>query len=80
MRGPTRKSEVLLLAICAAILSVQLFIPPFIGLANNGDFPKVTGHLSLGPKIDGENFIHFLSDYVHSSHYYWNSEIGRAHV
>ena len=64
-----------MLAICAAILTVQLFIPPFIGLADNGDFPKIAGRLSLGPKYEGQNFIHFVSDYVHSPRYYWNSGI-----
>ena len=48
--------EPALLAICAAILAAQLFVPPFIGLADNGDFPKITGRLSLGPKSAGENF------------------------
>jgi hypothetical protein len=66
--------EPALLAICAAILTVQLFVPPFIGLADNGDFPKITGRLSLGPKYGGENFIHFVSDYVREPRYYWKSE------
>ncbi len=70
----TSWQEPALLAICAVILSVQLFIPPFIGLADNGDFPKITGRLSLGPKSAGENFIHFVSDYLRSPHYYWKSE------
>jgi hypothetical protein len=70
----SRTLETLLLAICAAILSLQLFTPPFIGLANNGDFPKITGPLSLGPKYEGQNFIHFVSDYIRTPRYYWKSE------
>jgi hypothetical protein len=66
--------EPALLTICIAILSAQLFVPPFIGLADNGDFPKVTGRLSLGPRDSGENFIHFVSDYLRSPRYYWKSE------
>jgi hypothetical protein len=66
--------EPVLLTICAVILSGQLFVPHFIGLADNGDFPKVTGRLSLGPKDAGENFIHFVSDYLLSPRYYWKSE------
>ena len=75
MTRPALKSEALLLAICLAILSVQLFIPPFIGLADNGDFPKITGHLSIGPVYGGQNFIHFVSDYVRTPRYYWESGI-----
>ena len=67
--------EALLLALCAGLLSLQLFVPPFIGLSNNGDFPKVTGLLSLGPKDNGwvDNFFYFTSEYVYDPSYYWNS-------
>jgi hypothetical protein len=68
------KSEAALLTVCAAILAAQLFVPPFIGLADNGDFPKVTGRLSLGPRDGGENFIHFVSDYLLSPRYSWKSD------
>jgi hypothetical protein len=70
----TSWQEPALLAICAVILSVQLFVPPFIGLADNGDFPKITGRLSLGPRYGGQNFIHFVSDYLRSPRFYWKSE------
>jgi hypothetical protein len=64
-----------LLAICATILAVQLLAPPFIGLASNGDFPKVTGRLSLGPREGLANFIYFVPDYVRSARFYWKSDV-----
>ncbi|HEV3118792.1 MAG TPA: hypothetical protein VGY58_17205, partial [Gemmataceae bacterium] len=70
----TSWQEPALLAICAAILTAQLFASPFIGLADNGDFPKITGRLSLGPRDGPENFIYFVADYVRSPRYYWKSE------
>lgn len=38
----------------AAILGWQLFLPPVVGLANNGDFHKVLGVFSLGGPIADE--------------------------
>jgi hypothetical protein len=70
----TSWQEPALLAICAAILTAQLFASPFIGLADNGDFPKITGRLSLGPRDGPENFIYFVADYVRAPRYYWKSE------
>jgi hypothetical protein len=60
--------------LCAAILTAQLFVPPFIGIANNGDFGKVAGHLSLAPP-DGvaSNFLYFQPGYIHAAHNYWDS-------
>lgn len=56
---------------------MQLFIPPFIGLANNGDFPKMTGRFSLGPRSGdwSENFYYFSADYVQDPKFHWVSEI-----
>jgi hypothetical protein len=66
--------EPALLVICAAILIAQLFLSPFIGLADNGDFAKIAGRLSLGPRDGPANFIYFVADYVRSPSYYWKSE------
>jgi hypothetical protein len=38
----------------AAILFWQLFVPPVVGLANNGDFHKVIGGFSLAAPIEDE--------------------------
>ena len=63
------------MAICAAILTVQLFVSPFIGLADNGDFAKIAGRLSLGPRDGPAKFIYFTPDWVRAPRYYWKSEI-----
>src|ERR1700692_3586602 len=35
----------------AAILFYQLILPPVVGLADNGDFPKVTGRFDLSARV-----------------------------
>ena len=74
MRGAYAKYEPALLAICAVILAAQILIPPFIGIADNGDFPKIAGPLSLGPKNGPANFIYFVADYVRAPRYLWQSQ------
>jgi hypothetical protein len=58
------------------LLTWQILLPGFIGLANNGDFPKVAGRLSLGG-TDGnaDNFLYFEPDYLREPRWYWNSEL-----
>ena len=64
--------ERLLLLLCAGILAWQLFLPGFIGMANNGDFGKVAGPLSIGGADHGaDNFLFFQPQYVRGpDHYY----------
>ena len=57
----------------AACLAVQVLLPGFIGIANNGDFGKVYAWLCLGPRGAETNFIHFQPDYIWSARNYWNS-------
>src|ERR1035438_5244027 len=57
----------------AACLAVQVLLPGFIGIANNGDFSKVNGWLCLAPRGGQHPFIHFEPDYVWSARNYWNS-------
>ena len=40
------------LAIAAAILAFQILVPPAIGLADNGDFAKITRKFGLYPPVD----------------------------
>ena len=61
--------DALLLAVLSTILSIQLFIPPFIGLADNGDFPKISGLFSL-TKDQRQNFRYFVSEYEYSQNSY----------
>ena len=38
------------IALFAALVAFQIFVPPTIGLANNGDYSKLIGRFSLGPQ------------------------------
>jgi hypothetical protein len=60
-------------AACAVCLTVQVLLPGFIGIANNGDFGKVYGWLCLAPRGAATNFIYFQPDYVWKARNYWNS-------
>jgi hypothetical protein len=56
----------------AAILGYQLFVPPSIGLASNGDFPKVVGIFDLGaPSADEYGYIDLT--YKFDPQYHWKS-------
>jgi hypothetical protein len=39
----------LMLAVVVICIGLQLFIPPFIGLANNGDFGRVISRFAFAP-------------------------------
>ena len=56
----------------AAILGIQLFVPPSVGLANNGDFPKVMGLFDLGgPRGDEYGYVDWV--YRFDPVYHWQS-------
>jgi hypothetical protein len=42
-------AALLLLAFCAIFLCLQVLVRPAVGIANNGDFPKMAGPFGLGP-------------------------------
>ena len=50
------------MAICAGPLLFMLFIPPLIGLANDGDFGRMLGKVSLAAD-DSQNLLYFESEY-----------------
>src|SRR5579864_2953505 len=57
--------ETLFLLVCAAILAWQLFLPGFIGMANNADFGKVAGPLCIeGADRGADNFLFFQAEYL----------------
>jgi hypothetical protein len=68
--------EAPLVALCAAICAVQLLLAGYIGLADNGDFPKVYARFDCGPP-DGvaRNFVHFVPDYEFGPQYHWVSDV-----
>ena len=45
----SRPSEILFLLLVAALLCLQLFVPRFVGLADNGDFSRVVEPLGIAP-------------------------------
>jgi hypothetical protein len=66
MRGFLRKWgwEVLALALLVCLIGYQLFLPPVTGLANNFDFSKVLGKLSLcGVDHEDKNNQYLITDY-----------------
>ena len=68
--------EVLLLGLCAAVCSFQILIPPYIGLASNGDFGKVFARFAMAPPDGGaRNFMYFVSDYRFDPKYLWESDV-----
>lgn len=65
-----------LITVCLYLLlaGYQLFGPVPIGLADNGDFPKVLGALAIGHTPGTEKATadwYFVTDYVISEHYRW---------
>jgi hypothetical protein len=54
------------------LLSWQLMLPPVVGLANNGDFPKMLGHLSLGTP-GNHPFEYADTTYEFDGRYHWDS-------
>ena len=47
-----RRDKWFFLCAAAAILFFQLILPPVVGLADNGDFPKVLGRFDLYPRVE----------------------------
>ncbi len=41
----------LLIALCGACIAFQVLVRPAVGIANNGDFPKMAEPLGIGPEI-----------------------------
>lgn len=69
-------SEALLLGLFVAFCSFQILMPPYIGLANNGDFARIYARFSCAPP-DGaaRNFRYFVADYEFDPKYHWESEV-----
>lgn len=71
-RSPKAWLDALLLLICCLLVGVQLFIPPIVGLTDNGDFFKVTGRLDLGPV---RIWSGFHSTYTRADKYHLESNV-----
>jgi hypothetical protein len=70
------KLEAFLLCACAAILALQLFISPSIGLADNGDFSRVYARFSLAPvRGADDNFAYFAPRYWFTPESSWTNDL-----
>jgi hypothetical protein len=71
-----RTGEILLVVLFSAGVVFQLFIPPSIGLANNGDFAKMIGRFSLAPaSLDtSEEYRYFTARWVYDRSFQWVSD------
>jgi hypothetical protein len=70
----TRLPEVLALAAAAGILIAILFVPPAVGLADDGDFSKVTRLFDFdvaAPENDDRWFRYVFLDYKFDSAWHW---------
>ncbi len=68
--------EAIALAIIAAILVYQLFIPPSIGMADNGDFSRILGAVGLEYSTDNladRHFNYFVPKYKFGSSGEWDA-------
>jgi hypothetical protein len=55
------------------LLTWQLFLPGFIGIADTGDFARVAGWLCLAPSGTQTTFTFFQPDYIWSVRNFWDS-------
>src|SRR5579862_1931823 len=52
------------LGAAAAIVIYQLFVPPIVGIADQGDFRRVIGRFGYGPEQRGLNTLYVAPKYV----------------
>jgi hypothetical protein len=66
----------------AVVLAFQLLLPPYYGLADNGDFSKVAGRFSLAAtRGDGaDNFVYAPGKYREDPKHYWNAGLPSSEV
>jgi hypothetical protein len=83
MSGDTarRSACATVLLAAGAILTYQLFVPPIVGLADQGDFIRTIGRFGYGPQHHGSlEYVYVEPNYIPDAHYrspYWeqaNSE------
>jgi hypothetical protein len=71
-----------LLSVFAACVVSQVIVRPAVGIANNGDFPKMAGPFALGPE-DGDwdahaQYSEFLYRFIRDDRYEWESDFRTA--
>jgi hypothetical protein len=74
MVAPRGRPELLALLLATAAVVFQSFLPPAVGLANNGDFPKVIGHFDVGnPFADQDSFRFADNKYIVDPRFHYRS-------
>ncbi len=73
-------SRTLFLALAAAIVSYQILLPPVVGLANSGDFSKVTGVFDLTGPIEDENAWAAARYEFNPEKHYWAGFYSSEHL
>src|SRR5581483_10933147 len=72
--------DIVLFAICVCLISVQIFVHPFIGMADNGDFPKVLGPLSLYPAADVHLKAYVVPVFRRAQMYRWKTPVFSSEI
>jgi hypothetical protein len=68
------RTELLALLLAAASVAFQSFLPPVVGLANNGDFTKIAGQFDVGNPFADKDVNKFADiKYVVDPKYHWDS-------
>jgi hypothetical protein len=67
-----RRLTLIVIATAVLILFWQLLVPPVVGLAPDGDFPKLLGPLALGTPVD-HPFIYADTNYEFADNHHWAS-------
>ncbi|HEY3824760.1 MAG TPA: hypothetical protein VGL82_09385 [Bryobacteraceae bacterium] len=77
-----RYSGPLLIALAALFLIAQVLVRPAVGIANNGDFPKMAGPLGLGPAQgtweSHKQYGEFVYQYERADRYFYNRDFRTA--
>ncbi len=71
-----RLIDTLLISAFSMAVAFQLFIPPSVGMANNGDFAKMIGRFGLAPEHDAESseLSYFTPRWIYDRSHLWVSD------
>jgi len=74
--GRARWIEVGLVACFAAIVCFQVFVPPSLGLADNGDYGRMIGRFALGPwhPDPSDQYAYLTTAWIFEHSYHWVSD------
>lgn len=66
----------MLVLLFASAVSYQLFVPPVIGIADNGDFGRMIGRFDLGPadKTVSDEYQYVTTHWIYDTQYHWVSD------